>query len=196
MGILGIIRKYGFVSVLAFAVICVYAPLSLEEVAKLSWLDQIDQIGAMLSQSLAPAKPEVGGSPVDPIAAANVDEDLDFRIAQRTKSTEAWRSFLAAHPSGPHAQAAGAELDRLVRAVVPPQPTAARTANVGSPDLKRPGRAAALGRDSQPPEVAKLASDEICRSDEDRLQRLSKSPTNDEALRFVTELRCEKLRPE
>jgi hypothetical protein len=195
MGILGIIRKYGFVSVLAFAVICVYAPLSLEEVAKLSWLDQIEQIGAILSQSLAPAKPEVGGSPVDPIAAANVDEDLDYRIAQRTKSTEAWRSFLAAHPGGPHAQSARAELDKLVRTEAPPQPTAARTANVGSPDLKPPGRAASPGRDSQPPE-AKLASDEICRSDEDRLQRLSKSPTNDEALRFVTELRCEKLRPE
>src|ERR1700751_5998468 len=130
MGILGIIRKYGFVSVLAFAVICVYAPLSLEEVAKLSWLDQIS---AILNQSLLSAKPEVGGSPVDPIAAANVDEDLDFRIAQRTKSTEAWRSFLAAHPIGPHAQAARAELDRLVRAEVPTQPTAARTANVGSP---------------------------------------------------------------
>jgi hypothetical protein len=66
------------------------------------WLDDINVI---LNKSFANAKPEVGVSPVDPIAAANVDEDLDYRIAQRMKSTERWRSFLAAHPDGLHAQA-------------------------------------------------------------------------------------------
>jgi hypothetical protein len=68
---------------------------------KFRWLDDINVI---LNKSFANAKPEVGVSPVDPIAAANVDEDLDYRIAQRMKSTERWRSFLAAHPDGLHAQ--------------------------------------------------------------------------------------------
>jgi hypothetical protein len=98
---MGIIRRYAFELALVLAVIYVYAPPSLEYVAKLRWLDDISVI---VSKSLAPAKPVAGVSLVDPIAAANVDEDLDYRIAQRMKSPEGWRSFLAAHPGGPHAQ--------------------------------------------------------------------------------------------
>ena len=56
---MGIIRKYAFPLVLVFAVIYVYAPLSLEEVAKLPWLDDINII---VNKSLAPAKPEAGVS--------------------------------------------------------------------------------------------------------------------------------------
>jgi hypothetical protein len=41
-----------------------------------------------------------------------------------------------------------------------------------------------------------VASDEICRRDEERLERLSHSRSNDDAVRFLTELRCETLRPE
>ena len=57
---------HAFPLVLVFAVIYVYAPLSLEEVAKLPWLDDINII---VNKSLAPAKPEAGVSPVDPVAA-------------------------------------------------------------------------------------------------------------------------------
>ena len=143
-----------------------------------------------------PAKPEVGVSPVDPIAAANVDEDLDYRIAQRMKSTEGWRSFLAAHPDGPHAQSARAELDKLAPAEKSPAPATAQASNGGSSDTKTPSEVASPDRPSPRSEVATLASDEICKRDEERLQRLSNSPTSDDAMRFLTELRCEKLRPE
>ena len=112
-------------------------PLSLEDVAKLRWLDDINVI---VNKSLASAKPEAGVSPVDPIAAANVDEDLDYRIAQRMKSTEGWRSFLAAHPDGPHAQSARAELDKLLPAEKPPAPVAAQAE--GSSDTKTLSEAA------------------------------------------------------
>jgi hypothetical protein len=95
---MGILRKYTFVFALASAVIYVYAPLSLEDVAKLA---SIDDIRVLLNKPLAREKPEAGKSPIDPVAAANVDEDLDYRIAQRTKSAEGWRSFLTAHPNGP-----------------------------------------------------------------------------------------------
>jgi hypothetical protein len=105
-----------------------YARPSLEEIAKLRWLDDIS---VMISKSLAYAKPTAEVSPVDPIAAANVDEDLDYRIAQRTKSTEGWRSFLTAHPGGAHAQFARAELDKLVLPVTPPAPATVQTLDRG-----------------------------------------------------------------
>jgi hypothetical protein len=190
--VIGIIRKYGFVLLLMLAVIYVYAPLSLEDVAKLPWLDDINVI---LNKSLAYTKREVGTSPVDPIAAANVDEDLDYRIAQRMKSAEGWRSFLTVHPDGPHAQSARAEFEKLVPAEKPPVPAAqapvpvaAQASDVRSLDTKAPSPA----QPSPLSEVAKHATDEICKHDEDHLQRLSNSPTSDEAI----ELRCEKLRPE
>src|ERR1700730_23286 len=49
---------------------------------------------------------------------------------------------------------------------------------------------------STEPDAATLAHDEICRGDEDRLQRLSNSPTSDGVIRLLIELRCEKLRPQ
>ena len=148
------------------------------EVAKLRWLDDINVI---LNKSLASAKPEVGVSAVDPVAAANVDEDVDYRIAQRTKSTEGWRSLLAAHPDGPHAQSARAELDKLTPARTPPAPAAAAEASEGgASDTKTPSEVVSPGRPSHLSEVATLASDEICKRDEDRLQRLFNSPTGEE----------------
>src|SRR5258708_18516503 len=189
-GRMGFIRKYAFELVLALAVIYVYAPLSLlEYVAKLRWLDDINVI---VNKSLAPTKPEAGVSSVDPIAAANVDEDLDYRIVQRMKSTEGWRSFLAAHPAGPHAQSARSELDKLLPVERSHAPAVAQASNGGSSDAKTPSEDSPPDRLSPRSEVA---SDEICKRDEDRLLRLSR-PTGDEAMRFLTELRCEKLRPE
>ena len=187
---MGATRKYAFVLMLALAVIYVYAPRSLEEVAKLRWLDDIN---AIVNKSIAPAKVEAGVSQVDPIAAAKVDEDLDYRIAQRMKSTEGWRSFLAAHAAGPHAQSARAELDTLVPVEKPPAPVAAQASDGGLSDMKTPSDDPSSDQPSPRPEVA---SDEICRRDEDRLERLSNSPTSDEAMQFLSELRCEKLRPE
>jgi hypothetical protein len=58
---------------------------------------------------------------VDAIAAANVEEDIDYRLAQHAKSSAGWHAFLEAHPHGPHAQAAQAEIERLLP-TPPPQP--------------------------------------------------------------------------
>jgi hypothetical protein len=167
-----------------------YAPPNLGDVAKPRWLDNI---GVFMIRSLAPAKPEAGGSSIDPVAASNVDEDLDYRIAQRMKSTEGWRAFLAAHPDGPHAQAAHAELDQLAPVVTSSVPAAPHAPD-GS--AQTPGELASPHPSSATPEVATLPSDEICRRDEDRLEQLVNSPTHDEAMRFLTELGCEKLRPQ
>jgi hypothetical protein len=138
-----IIRKYAFVLALAVAVIYVYAPLSHEDIAKLRWLDDINVI---INKWLAPAKQEVRVSPVDPVAAANVDEDLDYRIAQRMKSIEGWRSFLGAHPDSPHAQSARAELDKLVPPEEPLTPVQrALSATTSAPTEQFPPDTASSG---------------------------------------------------
>jgi hypothetical protein len=145
----------------------------------------------------------VDASPVDSIAAANVNEDLDYRIAQRVKSAEGWRAFLTVHPDGPHAQSARAELEKLVpagkspmpAAAQAPKPGAAQASDVRSLETKASSEAASPAHPSPPSEVAQLANDEICKHDEHRLQWLSNNPTSDEAMRLLAELRCEKLRP-
>lgn len=178
---------------LVLAVPAIYrsAPPSLEEMAKPRWLDDLS---VALSKSLA-AQPQAEVSSVDPIAAAKVDEDLDYRIAERTKSTEGWRAFLTAHPDGPHAQSARAELDKFAPPMTPSGPTAAPLPDTGAADTKIPSESVP----PPPPSTesdAVAASDEICRGDEDRLQRLSNSPTSDGVVRLLIELRCEKLRPQ
>ena len=153
-------------------------------------------MSVMISKSLAYAKPKAEVSPVDPIAAANVDEDLDYRIAQRTKSTEGWRAFLAAHPDGPHAQSARAELDKVAPPMTPATPMAAQAPDTGAADTTIPSGNVPPPLPSTGSDAATVASDEICRGDEDRLQRLSDSPTSDGVIRLLIELRCEKLRPQ
>jgi hypothetical protein len=169
-----------------------YARPSLEEMSKPRWLADIS---VAISASLA-AKPQAEVPAVDPIAAAKVDEDLDYRIAERTKSTEGWRAFLAAHPDGPHAQSARAALDKLAPPMTPAAPTAAQAPDAGAADTTIPSGNVPPPLPSTESDAASVASDEICRGDEDRLQRLSDSPTSDGVIRLLIELRCEKLRPQ
>jgi hypothetical protein len=170
-----------------------YVRPSLEETAKLRWLGDIS---VMIGKSMTYARPQADVSPVDPVAAANVDEDLDYRIAERTKSLEGWHAFLIAHPDGPHAQSVRAELDKLAAPVTPPAPEAEQAPNPGPPDTKIPSEVASPPPPSAGTEAARVASDEICKDDEDRLEQLSKSPTSDGIIRLLIEMRCEKLRPQ
>jgi hypothetical protein len=178
---------------LAVPTIYAYVPRNLVDIAEPRW---VDDIGAIVHKSLASAKPEAEVSPIDPAAAASVDEDLDFRIAQRIKSTEGWRSFLTAHPDGLHAQSARAELDELVRAVSPLAPAAAPRQDGAPSDTKITRGVVSATPPSAGSEATPLAFDETCKGDEDRLDQLSKSPTSDGVIRFLIELRCEKLRPQ
>jgi hypothetical protein len=178
---------------LALPAIYAYAPPNLEHIVETRWLYDIS---AIITKSLASAKPQADVSPVDPVAAAKVDEDLDYRIAERTKSLEGWRAFLTAHPDGPHAQSARAELDELATPVTPPATAAAQAPGRAPPDTKMSSDAASPPQPSAESEAATLASDEICRGDEDRLEKLSNNLTSDGVIRFLIELRCEKLRPQ
>jgi hypothetical protein len=69
---------------------------------------------------------------VDAVAAANVAEDLDYSIAQGAKSLVGWRVFLEAHPDGPHAQAAHAEIEGLLP-TLSPQPIEVAEQSAPSP---------------------------------------------------------------
>jgi hypothetical protein len=180
---------------LALAVPATYllARPSLEEIAKLRWLHDISVV---INRSLAYAKPQAEVSPVDPIAAANVDEDLDYRIAERTKSLEGLRAFLTAHPGGSHAQSVRAELEKVAAPATPPAPAAEQAANGGPTDTKIPSEAVSPPQPSAGTEAPRVASDEICKGDEDRLEQLSKSPTSDGIIRLLIDMRCEKLRPQ
>ena len=103
---MSIIKKNAVIVLLVLAVIYVYAPQSRQGGGEFPWLDEID----FIITSLAPAKPEAGVSRDDPAAAAQVFEDIDYRIAQRIGSIEGWRSFLAAHENGLYTQSARAEI--------------------------------------------------------------------------------------
>ena len=105
--------KYAIVLALRLALgFYVHGLLSLEDVAKLKWLDEINVI---INKPVVAARPAVVPS-VDLAAAALLDEDLDYRIAQRIGSLDGWRSFLTAHGSGVHAQSAREEVEKLLLA--------------------------------------------------------------------------------
>ena len=142
------------------------------------------------------AKPEVAGALVDRAAAARVDEDLDYKIAQRKGSVEGWRSFLAAHGSGVHAQSAKAEVEKLLLAGQDPAPAAAEVSNGSSTDAKTGSEVMGSAPPDPGTEVAALTPDQICKRDGERLERLRSRPTNEEAARLAGELGCEKLRPQ
>ena len=114
--------KYAFVLALGLAFgFCIHAPPNLGEIAKLARLDEINVI---LNKAVARLKPQAAVFAVDPADAARVAEDLDYRIAKRIGSVEGWRSFLAVHGNGVHAQIATAEVDRLLSEQASAQTTA------------------------------------------------------------------------
>ena len=142
------------------------------------------------------AKPEVAGALVDPAAAARVDEDLDYMIAQRKSSVEGWRSFLAAHGSGVHAQSAKAEVEKLLLAGQDPAPAAAEVSNGSSTDAKTGSEVVGSAPPDPGTEVAALTpSMKSANVSRECRERPRSRPTNDEAVRFAGELGCEKLRP-
>ena len=142
----------------------------------------------------APPKPEALIAPVDP--AAKAEEELDYLVAKRIGSLREWQAFLTAHGSGFYAQSARAEVERLLHAEKTPGPVAAEVSNSASPSVT-----AAIGaeRPAEPSaglQVVTPTQDEICRRDEERLERLRNGRSSEEAVRFANELGCERLRPQ
>ena len=146
--------KYAFVLALGLAFgFWIHAPPNLEEIAKLAWLDEINVI---INKAVARLKPQAAVFAVDPVGAARVTEELDYRIAQRIGSVEGWRSFLAVHGSGVHAQTATGEVERLLLSEQASAQTTAKVSNetsLGAKAASDPVRPAPL---SSGTEVAAL----------------------------------------
>ena len=101
--------------------------IALFATVKLPALDQelgraTETTRAFIVRVLTPARTH--DEPIDRAAAAKVDEDLDWRIAEGAKTERGWRQFLAAHPNGAHAPLAQAELEKLAP---PPPPSSTQT---------------------------------------------------------------------
>jgi hypothetical protein len=84
-------------------------------------------------------------------------------------------------------------LDKLIQA---PQSAGAQSPN-GVPS-NTTSASEAVPPTSEPPasEAMSAASDDACKQDEERMARLRKTPSGEEAARFTEELRCQALRPE
>jgi hypothetical protein len=114
-------RSIVFVTALMAGALNPYAPPTIDLAKVNADLVKFSETSvAFINNAVTPVKPEA--SPFDAVASARVDEDLDYRIAEQTKSIDGWRAFLASHPHGAHAPAAQAELDKLQP---PPAPTVA-----------------------------------------------------------------------
>lgn len=117
-------RSIAFITALTAGVLNPYAPPAIDVANVNAHLAKFSETSvAFINSALTPGKPEA--APIDAVASAKVDEDLDYRIAEQAKSVEGWRAFLAAHPRGAHAPAAQAELDKLQP---PPASTVAEAA--------------------------------------------------------------------
>jgi hypothetical protein len=148
--------------------------------------------------ALVPAKPAAGAAMTVPPTSVDLDEAVDYRLAERVGSLEGWRAFLAAHPSGFFAQLARAQIEKI-----PPAGTASASAPAGAtyvrgssntqPAAGGTGRAASAASATA---ATALTPSEICKRDSDRLARLRGNPSADEAQHFETELGCEILRPQ
>ena len=102
----------------------------LRSLSVVSACDQPSFFGVASPENVAsaPAKPEAAAAPVDPAGIAGIDEEVDYWAAQKVGSLDGWRSFLAAHGSGVYAQAARAEMQKLLsaeKASAPAKPEAA-----------------------------------------------------------------------
>ncbi len=101
--------KWLFALTLAAAVTCTSSP---------------SDIVVPVKTALAPAPEKLS---IDTVSSQNVAEDLDYRIARHTDSVAGWRAFLAAHPDGPHAEAARAAIGEPQPAPRPPDQSQAPT---------------------------------------------------------------------
>jgi hypothetical protein len=119
------------------------------------WLFALTLTGAVVctlspSDIIVPVMTALAPAPerllVDNVSSEKVGEDLDYRIAEHTESLVGWRAFLEAHPDGPHAQAARAEINRLPPTLSPqpeqsraltqtPDDTAHETAALSAPPM-------------------------------------------------------------
>ncbi len=141
----------------------------------------------------APGAGPLAGSVVEPSAPDEICKRDEERL-ERLRSTpsleqaERFDSELRCETLRP-------QLRGLMASLSPQAPAPAPGGSNGLADAKTeieaPGAGAVAGSEVEP-----SAPDEICKRDEERLEQLRSRPSSDEAARFDSQLRCEKLRPQ
>ena len=135
---------------------------------------------AFIVKTFTPANAQT--EPVDPVAAANLDEDLDFRIAEQKETEEGWAAFLDAHPHGKRASIAQAELEKLTRpsekapnGPPPPSPASefAPVVEIANAPPRQPDFFAALER--PPPPETKVVETTVVKWRERRTRHVTHS---------------------
>ncbi len=188
--------KFSIFGVLAIAIgVYLYRPSLFDDYvtfARSTWEARLTGVAAN------PATPsaEAPGAPMTPASQADFADDLDYMVARKLGSLNGWRAFLDAHGNGPHAQSAQAEIERLLHGEQASAPAVAKAPNGESPAARKTIESGPPAAPAAAAEVASSSPDEICKSDEERLERLRSNPSSDEAARFDNALRCEKLRPQ
>ena len=185
--------KYMLFLALAVPAIYAYAPPSFKELAKPRWLTDISLVDQHVSRCKAARRGFRGrsdccGESRRGLGLSNRGADEVDRRMARILSRSSRRAPRAIRPRG--ARHAGWTRGALH--------AGGRAGAGGWARLTQKFRSGAflLPCHRRSPNAATLASDEICRGDEDRLQQLSSSPTSDGVIRLLIELRCEKLRPQ
>jgi hypothetical protein len=135
--------KWLFALTLTGAVICTFSPPAMV---------------ASVIAALAPAPQKLS---IDRVSSENVTEDLDYRIALHIASPAGWSAFLEAHPDGPHAQAARAEIGRPQGA---PSPQPSRTDDTAKDSAPAPAPAQAVAEEPAPPPQPVEAAEQSPRS--------------------------------
>jgi Caspase domain len=145
----------------------------------------------------------------EPNTDPNATVAIDYGMAERVGSAQAWQAFLAAHNSGYYSNLARAQLAKLTSADISGSPTAGIAAQktvdlpgAATPQGDKPqqpqearqndGRTAAL----QPRNDVASLTPEQCNADAAKLTQLRRNPSADEVAKFSRELTCEDLRPQ
>ncbi len=154
-----------------------------------------------VSNGLADAKTAVEAAGSGPVAGSEVEPSAPDEICKRDEER---LERLRSAPSLEQAERFDSELRcetlrpqlrGLMASLSPLAPAPAPEVSNGLADAKTaieaPGSGPVAGSEVEP-----SAPDEICKRDEERLEQLRSRPLSDEAARFDSQLRCEKLRPQ
>jgi hypothetical protein len=144
--------------------------------------------------TIVPAK-SIGDAVAASLEGGGTPEALDYQLAERVGSLEAWRAFVDAHPEGYYSKLALAQIAKLSAASGSgaPTPTASPVASVNKTTAP-PTVAPPAAGEKAPPVIA--TREDLCKQDRDTLLRLRAIPLAEDVDRFAMQLKCEELRPQ
>ena len=139
--------------------------------------------------SLVPAK-SIGDAVTASLAGGATPEALDYQLAERVGSLEAWRAFVDAHPKGYYSKLALAQIAKLSAAPSSAAPAPTKSPAPTNSKSPAPATVATPGAADQAPAVF-ASREDLCKQDKDTLSHLRANPLAEDVGRFAlqTEVR-------